>query len=211
MTSQMPLPGMESGPPRPAPGGHPGSHHFFFAVPALPWVAQRADFLRCRMKQRYHLRGREVRTERLHMTLLSLGWYDSYDDDLAAWAARAAGDVHLPAFGVRLNRCMSFRGREGDRPLVLCGDAQGVAGFTGLYRELFEALGAHLREGAPIHAVPSITPHMTLLYSPGEVEPQATEPLSWTVGEFQLLHNKRGSPGPYQVLGRWKLGGAQLH
>jgi 2'-5' RNA ligase len=202
---------MESGPPRCTPGGHPGSHHLFFAVTALPWVAQRADLLRGRIQQRYHLHGSKVRTERLHMTLLSLGWYDTFEDHLAAWAVHAADGVRMPAFGVRLDRCMSFRRQRGDRPLVLCGDAEGVAGFNALHHGLCDAVGAQGLQRAAAPGTPSITPHMTLLYSPGEVQPQPTEPLSFTVREFQLLHNRRGSPGPYQVLGRWTLGASRLH
>ena len=58
-------------------------------------------------------------------------------------------------------------------------------------------------DGVP-HA-PHITPHMTLCYSRQAVPEQPVPPLEWTVRRFVLLHNLRGSPGPYEVLGEWPL------
>jgi 2'-5' RNA ligase len=50
-------------------------------------------------------------------------------------------------------------------------------------------------------------PHMTLCYSHQAVPAQAVAPLEWTV-RFALLHNLRGSSGPYEVLGEWPLDAA---
>ena len=46
---------------------------------------------------------------------------------------------------------------------------------------------------------------MTLCYSRQAVPEQPVPPLEWTVRRFVLLHNLRGSPGPYEVLGEWPL------
>ena len=50
-----------------------------------------------------------------------------------------------------------------------------------------------------------MTPHTTLMYSPSVVEEHPVEHVGWTVREFQLIYNLRGSPAPYRVLGRWTL------
>ena len=75
-----------------------------------------------------------------------------------------------------------------------------------LHRSLYGALDSAFSdgEGAP-RAAPSVTPHMTLMYSPSVVEEHPVEHVGWTVREFQLLYNLRGSPGPYRVLERWTL------
>ena len=153
-----------------------------------------------------HLAGSKVHRERLHVTLKSLGWSAEFPGHEVRLASLAAAQVDAPAFPLELDRCLSFQRRNARRPLVLCGHGAGLAGFMELYRSLYGALDFAFSggESAP-RAAPSVTPHMTLMYSPSVVEEHPVEPVGWTVREFQLLYNLRGSPGPYQVLGRWTL------
>ena len=195
---QPPLPGVA-----PAAGVN---HHVFFAVLADADAGQKADRLCDEEMALRHLAGSKVRRERLHVTLVSLGWDAEFSERKALLARRAAAQVDAPAFPLRLDRCLSFQRRNARRPLVLCGHGAGVAGFMELHRSLYGALDSAFSggEGAP-RAAPSVTPHMTLMYSPSVVEEHAVEPVGWTVREFQLLYNLRGSPGPYRVLERWTL------
>lgn len=195
---QPPLPGVA-----PAAGVN---HHVFFAVLADADAGQKADRLCDEEMALRHLAGSKVRRERLHVTLVSLGWDAEFPERKAWLARRAAAQVDAPAFPLRLDRCLSFQRRNARRPLVLCGHGAGVAGFMELHRSLYGALDSAFSdgEGAP-RAAPSVTPHMTLMYSPSVVEEHAVEPVGWTVREFQLLYNLRGSPGPYRVLERWTL------
>jgi 2'-5' RNA ligase len=48
---------------------------------------------------------------------------------------------------------------------------------------------------------------MTLCYSHKPVPEAPVPPIAWTVCSFALLHNLRGSPGPYECLGTWALAG----
>lgn len=187
----------------PAPGLN---HHVFFAVPADADAAQKADRLCDEEMALRHLAGSKVRSERLHVTLVSLGW-DAEFPEHKIWLARlAAAQVDAPAFPLRLDRCLSFQRRNARRPLVLCGHNAGVTGFMELHRSLYGALDIAFSGGASARrAAPSVTPHMTLMYSPAVVAEHAVEPVGWTVREFQLLYNLRDSPGPYRVLGRWTL------
>jgi len=195
---QPQLPGMES-PPRP-------DHHLFFAVLADADAARQAERVRDEEMALHQLAGSKVRTERLHVTLRSLGW-DTQFSEPKSWLARlAAAQVDAPEFPLQLDRCLSFQRPHERRPLVLCGHGAGIAGFMELHRSLHEALDVALTGGTQArHAAPAVTPHMTLLYSPSVVAEHAVAPVGWTVREFQLLYNRRGSPGPYRVVGRWAL------
>ena len=193
----------------PLPGVAPEAgvnHHVFFAVLADADAGQKADRLCDEEMALRHLAGSKVRRERLHVTLVSLGWDAEFPECKALLARRAAAQVDAPAFPLRLDRCLSFQRRNARRPLVLCGHGVWVAGFMELHRSLYGALDSAFSdgEGAP-RAAPSVTPHMTLMYSPSVVEEHPVESVGWTVREFQLLYNLRGSPGPYRVLERWTL------
>ena len=195
---QPPLPGVA-----PAAGVN---HHVFFAVLADADAGQKADRLCDEEMALRHLAGSKVRRERLHVTLVSLGWDAEFPECKALLARRAAAQVDAPAFPLRLDRCLSFQRRNARRPLVLCGHGVWVAGFMELHRSLYGALDSAFSdgEGAP-RAAPSVTPHTTLMYSPSVVEEHPVEHVGWTVREFQLIYNLRGSPAPYRVLGRWTL------
>ena len=193
----------------PLPGVAPAAgvnHHVFFAVLADADAGQKADRLCDEEMALRHLAGSKVRRERLHVTLVSLGWDAEFPECKALLARRAAAQVDAPAFPLRLDRCLSFQRRNARRPLVLCGHGVWVAGFMELHRSLYGALDSAFSdgEGAP-RAAPSVTPHTTLMYSPSVVEEHPVESVGWTVREFQLLYNLRGSPGPYRVLERWTL------
>ena len=193
----------------PLPGVAPAAgvnHHVFFAVLADADAGQKADRLCDEEMALRHLAGSKVRRERLHVTLVSLWWAAEFPERKALLARWAAAQVDAPAFPLRLDRCLSFQRRNARRPLVLCGHGVWVAGFMELHRSLYGALDSAFSdgEGAP-RAAPSVTPHMTLMYSPSEVEEHPVESVGWTVREFQLLYNLRGSPGPYRVLERWTL------
>ena len=193
----------------PLPGVAPAAgvnHHVFFAVLADADAGQKADRLCDEEMALRHLAGSKVRRERLHVTLVSLGWDAEFPECKALLARRAAAQVDAPAFPLRLDRCLSFQRRNARRPLVLCGHGVWVAGFMELHRSLYGALDSAFSdgEGAP-RAAPSVTPHMTLMYSPSVVEEHPVESVGWTVREFQLLYNLRGSPGPYRELERWTL------
>lgn len=142
----------------------------------------------------------QVRTRRLHATLLSLGWEAEVSEHRLAWARAAAAQVRVPLFGLYFDHVLSFaRAPRARRPCVLCAPTRQQAGFLRLHAALHEALW-------PREPVPPITPHMTLCYSRQAVPVQVVAPLAWAADRFVLLHNRRGSDGPYDVLGEWPLG-----
>lgn len=187
----------------PAPGMN---HHLFFAVLASAQAARQAVQLRETEKAQHEVEGSMVRAERLHVTILSLGWDAVFSETKYQRACLAAAQVSVPAFELQLDRCLSFLGRRSRHPLVLCGNVPGVDGIRVLHRSLYRALDSVLAGGATVdRLVPSMTPHMTLLYSDATVEEHGVSPVRWVVREFQLLYNLRGSPGPYRILAQWPL------
>ncbi len=190
-------------------------HHLFFALLPDADCVRQATALGESLIARHALQAR-VRGERLHVTLMSLGWEPALSDQRLAWARAAAASVRAQPFGLRLDRARSFARAPGlrldrarsfarapglRRPCVLCGSDAVHAGFFALHAALHAALW-------PQGAVPHVTPHMTLCYSRQAVPEQAVTPLCWTVRSFALLHNRRGSPGPYELLGEWPLAAA---
>ena len=119
--------------------------------------------------------------------------------------------VRAPSFQLRFDRVLSFaRAPRAKRPCVLCGPADGHPGFLHLYEALHAQLWSQVPGLQGVPQAPRITPHMTLCYSRQAVPEQAVPPLAWTVDRFVLLHNVRGSSGPYEVLGEWPLGPTTL-
>lgn len=176
-------------------------HHLFFALLPDADRVRQATALGESLIARHALQAR-VRGERLHVTLMSLGWEPALSAQRLAWARAAAASVRAQPFGLRLDRARSFARAPGlRRPCVLCGPDAAHAGFFALHAALHAALW-------PQGAVPHVTPHMTLCYSRQAVPEQAVTPLCWTVRSFALLHNRRGSPGPYELLGEWPLAAA---
>lgn len=176
-------------------------HHLFFAVLPDAAVVQAANALGQSLIARHGLQA-QVRAERLHVTLMSLGWAHALSAEQLAWARGAAARVSVAPFTLRLDRALSFdRPARAKRPWVLCGPGDAHAGFHALHVALHAALW-------PARPVPAVMPHMTLCYSHQAVPAQAVAPLEWTVRRFALLHNLRGSSGPYEVLGEWPLDAA---
>lgn len=177
-------------------------HHLFFAVLPDAAVVQAATDLAQALIACHDLRAQvraQVRVQRLHATLLSLGWEPALSAPQLAWARAAAARVRVAPFTLRFDRVLSFeRAPRAKRPCVLCGPAEGHGGFLALHAALHRALW-------PGEPVPRITPHMTLCRSHQALPEQAVAPLEWTATRFVLLHNRRGLPGPYELLGEWPL------
>lgn len=182
-----------------APAAPPLQHHLFFAVMPDAAAAHAATDLGRALIARHGLQA-QVRTERLQATLLSLGWEAQLSEHHLAWARTAAARVRVPSFDLRFDHVLSFaRAPRAKRPCVLCAPAEAQAGFLRLHAALHAALW-------PQEQLPHVTPHMTLCYSRQAVPEQAVAPLAWPVNRFALLHNRRGSSGPYELLDAWPLG-----
>ncbi|KVL34923.1 2'-5' RNA ligase family protein [Burkholderia sp. MSMB1835] len=187
--TQLTLPGFDAPPPAPV-------HRFFFAVMPDPATAARIAGLAESMRLE---KDSLVGTERLHITLGSLGDF-AYVPGATLVRARAVADrMDVPFFSVTFDKIVSFNGRPGHQPLVLMGKT-GLDGLIDFRRQLREAL-----KRAGVRVFPSgFTPHVTLMYGARRPDEYRIEPITWTVFDFVLIDSWLGK-SHYDVLGRWPL------
>jgi RNA 2',3'-cyclic 3'-phosphodiesterase len=166
---------------------------FLAAVPDAA-TAERIHRLASVLKRAHKFDGKLIAPERLHISLFSL---NGLPDRQLRSACEAATELRTEPFEVSFDRTVSFRGRPGNRPLVLIGE-------NGLRRlEAFrQMLGAALtRRGLRRAASTNFTPHVTLLYGARSVDEHPIQPIFWTVTEFVLIHSMKG----HDYLARWPL------
>jgi 2'-5' RNA ligase len=186
---QLSLPGFE---PRPE-----LDFLFFALLPGAEGALQIAR-LRERLLLERGLTGRRIATERLHVSLHTVGaWHG-----LSRAAVRAAKEVGAsfskPPFEVVFERAMSF---AGERAFVLRAEAE--VAFTSFHH----ALGIEMKKAGIGRSVTSrFTPHMTLLYGDRMVTERSIEPIRWTVRDFVLVQSLRGRGQSRHIhLARWPL------
>ncbi|MBR7986244.1 2'-5' RNA ligase family protein [Burkholderia cenocepacia] len=187
--TQLTLPGFDAPPPVPV-------HRFFFAVMPGPATAARITGLAESMRLE---KDSPVSTERLHITLGSVGDFAYVPDAKLARARAVADRMGVPSFSVRFDKIISFNGRSGRQPLVLMGKA-GLEDLLDFRRQLRDAL-----KRVGVRVFPSgFTPHVTLLYGAQRPDEYRIEPITWTVFDFVLIDSWLGK-SHYDVLGRWPL------
>ncbi|AXF20967.1 2'-5' RNA ligase [Burkholderia pyrrocinia] len=187
--TQLTLPGFDTPPPVPV-------HRFFFAVMPDPATAVRIAGIAKSMQLE---QDSPLSTERLHVTLGSLGDFAYVPGATLARARAVADRVAVRSFSVRFDKIVSFNGRPGHQPLVLMGQAD-LEDLIDFRRQLRDALK---RVGVRVFPS-SFTPHVTLLYGARRPDEYRIEPITWTVCEFVLIDSWLNR-SHYDVLGRWPL------
>jgi 2'-5' RNA ligase len=153
------------------------------------------------LRTRHRLSGDPVAPECFHVSLCHVDDYDGLPPKIVHAACEAAASLDFPRFRLVFDRVSSFPGKVGRRPLVLLA-CEGATALTALRQALLDAAA---RAGLRCQAKPSFTPHLTLLYG-DEIAERSIEPISWTVGEFVLIHSLIGKTR-HIPLGRWALRG----
>lgn len=175
------------------PGFGQGGRLFFAAVPDFE-TAARIHRLAGILKQAHRFGGEPIVPARLHVSLLFLG---HWSEQVARNACEAVAGVRMIPFEVSFDRTASFRGRPGNRPLVLLGD-----GTSDRLKSLGHRLGAAIAEkGMGRRRVKDFTPHVTLLYGERAIDEYPVEPIRWTVNEFVLIHSLQ----EHVHLARWRF------
>lgn len=192
MPGQSSLPGFDDAPA-------PTDRLFFALFPDAEAAARIAECAR-QLRAEHGLHGTPLKTERFHVTLHHLGDYAGLPQGVMAMASQAAAAVRMAPFGVTFDRAASFSSAPRNRPFVLRGDA-GLTGLMAFQR----ALGLEMsKAGLARWAKPAYTPHVTLLYDDRAVAEQAVQPITWTAGEFVLVHSLIGRT-LHVPLARWPL------
>jgi 2'-5' RNA ligase len=177
------------------------AHRLYFALRPDAGAAARIAPLRDGLVRRFGASAKAVEARRWHVSLTFVAaGPDAPPPALVARAAALAGQVAMPPFAVAFDRVVSWKGRQGHRPLVLTGE-NGVIGVEMLGQRIQRALATGGL--APPHER-AFVPHLTLLWGDHDLAGRPIEPVRWTVREFALLHT---APAGQQVLGRWPLTG----
>lgn len=147
------------------------------------------------------LRGRAIRQDRLHVTLIHVGDYQGMPPQSVIDALKQAGESVTPAaFDVAFDRASSFSGAPGRHPHVLLGD-KGVEALKAFRADLLKAV---VREGVKPLSRQDFNPHVTLSYADRRLPERPIRPISWRPEEFVLIHSEVGR-SIYHTLGRWPL------
>ncbi|MGC1174635.1 2'-5' RNA ligase family protein [Polaromonas sp.] len=192
MPGQSLLPGFDAAPQL--------TDRLFFAIFPDAGAAAQIARLAQQLREEHGLRGKPLKTERLHVTLHHLGDYAGLPQDLVEVACAAAASLAAAPFDVTFDRAASFSTAPRNRPFVLRG-GDGVASLIAFQQTLGDALKKTVLGR---WAKPAYTPHVTLLYDDRSVPEQAVPAISWTASEFVLIHSLIGQT-LHMPLARWSL------
>lgn len=171
----------------------------FFAIRPDAAVTARIEALRAKLCAEQGLIGTLLPPEQFQITLYHLGDFARYPQDLVDKAIAAGGTLAVPAFELVLDQAMSLKRREPrNLPCVLT-TCEPQAPLQALHGQLVAALKA-----AGLYRYAGFTPQLTLLHDNIPVEPQAVEPLGWTVHELLLVRSLLGKQEE-EILARWPL------
>ena len=172
----------------------------FFALFPDAATAGRIASLAAAQCERHGLRGKPLRTDRLHVTLFHLGDRAGVPEDVVVAASRAAGTLRAAPFAPAFDMVGSFATRRAQKPFVLkaASGNETLRGFhAGLARELRQSGLAQWTRG-------NFEPHVTLAYDQQSVPPRPVEPIAWRACEFVLVHSLLGQTRHIR-LASWSL------
>lgn len=179
-------------------------HALFFCLRPDAPTAARLGAVSDALVRRFGLRAKASRTERLHVTLHHLGWYDDQTEqadvmsEVRQLAEAAAASLRHPPVPVDFDQLLSFTRKRRNLPLVLSGGA-----CLDPVRAIRSTLGDCLRASG-LRTDPHFTPHLTLFYDDLAVEPQPFIVPGWTASEILLIDSLQGL-STHVELARWPL------
>ena len=165
--------------------GDMGEPFLVFLLKPPPDVADEIDFVRRRLGL-----DRSYSSDRLHVTVQSLGFRHALSEETIA-EARAAADalVHAP-FHLVFDHVNGGK-LEGSEPL------RGFLAFRAAFQRALSARIFYRQHRTP--------PHVTLVYG-GALASCYVDAISWRAEEFLLIESLQGK-GRHIERGRWKLRG----
>jgi 2'-5' RNA ligase len=180
-------------------GPSPKLDFVFFALLPPVEAAKQIDRLRMRLRLELGLTGKQIATERLHVSLHTVGVWHGLSRAAVRTAEEVGASFSRRPFEIVFDRAMSFA-RNGAFVLR----ARDCIALASLYH----ALGTDMKKAGIGKSVTSrFTPHMTLLYDDRTVAERAIEPVRWAVRDFALVHSLRGrGANRHRHLARWAMG-----
>lgn len=136
--------------------------------------------------------------EMLHISLLLVGEFEEVPDAIIAGALAAADEIRARPIPITLDSIGLFGGAK--HLALYPGKNNGQAGqFADMLA------GALKRRNLPYSCKRDSTPHVTLVYGCGRIEPKPiTRNYAWIAGEFMLICSHIGETR-HEEIGRWSL------
>ncbi|UXS33122.1 2'-5' RNA ligase [Agrobacterium tumefaciens] len=149
-----------------------------------------------------HAAGRTKReaypAELLHITLLCIGCFETVPHGLVNRLKAALEEIKARPVPITFDRTSLF----GNRNSLVLSSSREMPELKALVKMLQRALW---RANLPYIAAPSFTPHLTMIYGCGKIEPMpAGKPYSWLAGSFELVFSHNGETR-HEPLGRFAL------
>jgi 2'-5' RNA ligase len=150
----------------------------------------------------HHAEGRTLRetypAELLHITLMCIGCFDTVPHGLTNRLKAALGEVRARPVPITLDASSLF----GNRNSLVLRSNRDMPEMSALVKMLQRALW---RANLPYIAASSFTPHITMIYGCGKIEPMPEgKPYSWLAGNFELIFSHNGETR-HESLGRFAL------
>jgi 2'-5' RNA ligase len=150
----------------------------------------------------HHAEGRTLReaypAELLHITLMCIGCFDTIPQGLISRLKAALGEVRARPVPITLDGSSLF----GNRNSLVLRSSREMPEIDALVKMLQRALW---RANLPYIPASSFTPHITMIYGCGKIEPMpAGKPYSWLAGNFELVFSHNGETR-HDSLGRFAL------
>ncbi|UXT50549.1 2'-5' RNA ligase [Agrobacterium tumefaciens] len=150
----------------------------------------------------HHAQGRTKRAayppELLHITLLCIGCFETVPHALTGRLKAALGEIKARPVPVTFDGTSLF----GNRNSLVLRSSRAMPELNALSKILQRTLR---RANLPCVAASSLTPHLTMIYGCGKIEPMPTgKPYSWLAGSFELIFSHNGETR-HESLGRFAL------
>lgn len=150
----------------------------------------------------HHAEGRTRRAaypaELLHITLLCVGCFETAPRGLINRLKAALGEIEARPVPITFEETSLF----GNRNSLVLRSGRDMPEIKALVKMLQRALW---RANLPFIAASSFTPHLTMIYGCGKIEPMpAGKPYSWLAGNFELVFSHNGETR-HESLARFAL------
>lgn len=174
----------------------------FFAVMVPVPEAKRISRLFDGLRTRHTIRKPQIPCNRLHVSLFHILAADSLPERIVQTSLFTGSAIRFVEFDLTLNRLLTFRNTQEEKPLVLAADAASSGTTNSLVSQLRQTFS--MLSGLPIGRTAPINPHVTLVWDHLFVPEQPIPPITLPVREVALVHSHIGK-SRYDILGSWRL------
>ena len=177
-------------------------HGLFFAVMVPFPETKRISRLFDGLRTHHTIRKPQIPSNRLHISLFHILAADSLPEQIVQTSLSTGSAIRFVEFDLALNRLLTFRHTQEEKPLVLAADAASSRTTNSLVNQLRQTFS--ILSGLPIDRTAPINPHVTLVWDHLSLPGQPIPPITLPVREVALIHSHIGK-SRYDILGNWRL------